>query len=102
MEKREFQRVSANLDARFFYDDMYYSGRILNLSEKGMFISTMKYVPSDSKFLIFVRLNNDILELKAKVKRVTRKNSDDDGIGIELIEPGKVYLKHLLKIKEAE
>ncbi len=95
MEKRTYERLHANLDARFIYEDMFYSGRILNLSEGGMFISTIKYIPSESKFTVVIRINNEICEMPAKVKRVTRKNAYSDGIGIELIDPSNEYLKYL-------
>ncbi len=99
MEKRSFKRIESNIDTRFLYDDMFYSGRILNLSERGMFISTMKYIPSESKFVVVIRIKKDILKMLAKVKRVTRKNLNSDGIGIELIDPDDSYLKYLKKLK---
>ncbi len=101
MEKRSTERVPANLDTRFLYDDMFYSGRILNLSENGMFISTMKYVPSESKFLVVIRIKNEIYKMPAKVKRVTRRNTYSDGIGVELIEPDEEYLKYLKELRVA-
>ncbi len=95
MEKRNFKRISASVDARFLYGDMFYSGTILNLSEKGMFISTKICLPSSSIFVLIVRIKDDLLKVHARVKWVTKMNDYYDGMGVEILNPQKKYLEFI-------
>ncbi len=98
-EKRAYQRILANIEARFFHDNMFYSGTVLNLSEKGMFVRTRRYLPSESKFIIVMRGEKEVLKILAKVKRVTKTDGYHDGMGIEVLNPSEEYLDFVNRLK---
>ncbi|RJQ50017.1 MAG: hypothetical protein C4538_01025 [Nitrospiraceae bacterium] len=99
MEKRAFERIPANINARFFYGNIFYTGNILNLSEKGMFISTRRCLPSDSMFVVIVRLEDKLLKVVAKVKRLTKGSGYHNGMGVELVYTSVGYLEFVSSLK---
>lgn len=99
MERRAFERVPTNINARFFYGNMFYTGNILNISEKGMFISTRRCLPCDSMFVIIVRLEDKLLKVVAKVKRLTKGNGYHNGMGVELLYTSVGYLDFVSTLK---
>ncbi len=100
-ERRSFKRkrITANIDARFFYGNMFYSGTVLNLSEKGMFINTRRCLPFEPMFVVIIRIENELLNVIAKVKRITKLNTDCDGMGVELLSPSNGYLELIKRLK---
>ena len=94
-EKRVTERISANEEVNISYRNMFYSGTVLNLSEKGMFIGTKKYFPPDSMCVITFREKNDFMKLFAKVKQRTSLNTFYNGIGVELLGPPQTYLQFI-------
>jgi Tfp pilus assembly protein PilZ len=92
IEKRTFQRIPINIDARFFHGNMFYSGIVRNLSDHGMFIDTKKCLSSDSMFVVIIRENNHLLQVIAKVKRISTNSDTYEGMGVELIRPSSGYL----------
>ncbi len=99
MEKRAYQRIPAGEEVRVSYRNVFYSGTVLNLSEKGMFIGTKQCFPSDSTFLILIGKKNDFMKLFAKVKRITEMNGYYDGIGVELLSFSQDYLNFIDTLK---
>lgn len=91
MEKRSHTRIPTKIDARFFYGNLFYSGTVLNISQKGMFINTRRLLPSGSIFVVLIRTENQLLKVIARVKRNKRENSSDDGMGVELLSPSAMY-----------
>jgi hypothetical protein len=94
-EKRAVKRMAANLETRLSYGNMFYTGIVLNLSEKGMFIS----LPSNTTFLIIIRMEDKLLKIPAKVKRLTKTDSFYYGMGVELLTPPDEYLEFVENIK---
>lgn len=92
-EKRAFKRIPANIDARFFYGNTFYSGVIRNLSDHGMFIDTKKSLPSDSMFVVILREDNDLLKVTVKVKRFPTNSDSCLGMGVELIGTSSGYVE---------
>ncbi len=95
MEKRNSKRIQTKIDARFFYGNMFYSGTVLNVSEKGMFINTKRFLPDDSMFVVIVRSNHNYFKVIAKVKRSQKFSDVSDGMGVELLSPSSEYLKFI-------
>lgn len=54
MERRDHERFPANIDTFFLAGNILSSGIILNLSEKGMFISSKKRLNSDAMIAIII------------------------------------------------
>jgi hypothetical protein len=98
-EKRAFSRISAKIEARFFFGNIFYSGTVLNISEKGMFINTKRFLPSDAMFVIIIREDNELLKVIAKVKRVVSSTDDREGMGVELLSPSVSYLQFVNKLR---
>ncbi|KPK02009.1 MAG: hypothetical protein AMK71_03755 [Nitrospira bacterium SG8_35_4] len=98
-EKRAFKRINANIDARFFYGNIFYSGTVLNISEKGMFINTKRFLPSDSMFVIIIREGNALLKVIAKVRRYSVDSGSFYGMGVELLSPSADYVKFINRLK---
>lgn len=92
MEKRYFRRMTSNIDARLFHGNLFYSGTVLNLSEKGIFLSAKLCLPSDSLCLIIIRENSSLFNFLAKVRHAKDTDFYSKGMGIELLNPSKHYL----------
>ncbi len=101
MEKRNYQRISTAVDARFLYGDMFYSGTIMNLSEKGMFMRTRICLPFNCLFEIIINKKDVLIKVNVRVKRVTKINGYYDGMGVEILNPQKEYLEFIDSLRLA-
>ncbi len=99
MEKRSFERIDADVDVRFSYGYIFYTGSITNLSEKGLFIRTKNCLPMNSLILIMYRVEDELIKILARVKRSTKSNRYDDGMGIEVLNPQKKYIDYVNNMK---
>ena len=98
MNKRAFERTTANLELSCFDEDNF--GTVMNLSEKGMFITSKKIrFPLESQFKIFFPYNGKKLRIPVKISRVTKSNGYYDGIGVELLKPNQKYLTFVHELK---
>jgi hypothetical protein len=100
MEKRAVERIAAEIDTRFFYGNMFYSGTAVNLSERGMFVHTHSCVPANSEFLVIIKDKKELIKISARVKRVTKTEDRFDGMGIELLNPSARYLEFVEGLKK--
>jgi hypothetical protein len=100
MKKRDFERMTTTLRVNFSLNNEVNSGTITNLSNNGMFISTNMCLPLKSNFSIFIPLDDGVLDLPAKVRRLTKKDNDYDGMGVELLSPETRYLELLNSIRK--
>ena len=91
MEKRTAERIAVNEEARFFQGKMFYSGTVLNLSEKGMFIKTDPCLLSKSKLIVYLLSGKDLLKVPVRVKRVSTINHHCYGIGVEILNSPEEY-----------
>ena len=66
-EKRAFKRVPVNIDARFFCTNMFYSGKISNLSETGMFIITEQPALTGTELSIRLALDQRMVIMRGAV-----------------------------------
>ena len=82
MERRALERMPAGKDIRILYRKKIYSGTVLNLSEKGMFIGTSECFPPDS----IIRIESELLNTLVKVNWVTEMDGYYDGMGVEVIK----------------
>lgn len=98
-EKRTCERIPSGEDISISYGNIFYSGTILNLSKKGMLISTKKCFPVDSTSVIFIRKKDVHVKLFAKVKRITGQDEYYDGIGFEILDPPQAFLDFINTLK---
>ena len=101
MDKRAFERVSVNIEAKFFYGNAIYTGEITNLSENGIFISARLCFHFESRFEILIPVNEEVLKVPVKVSRIIKTDDFCDGMGLELLERPKNYLEFVSNLKSA-
>ncbi len=99
MEKRTVERMQSGIDARFNYGDMFYTGTIINLSEKGMFIKTKIRLPAGSMFVVLVLEENELLKMLARVKYSTRARVYYEGMGVEILNPPTNYKEYVDRLR---
>lgn len=105
-EKRAYRRIPANLQARVLYGNLIYSGKVTDISENGMFISTKMNFPVNVVFLLVVMVNDSVIKVPIKVKRTVRFEKDysgdgSSGIGVELVNTPQNYLDYVSSCKAA-
>ncbi len=94
MQKREFERITANIDINFFCCNTDYSGTVTNLSENGMFISMQKMLfPFESEFKVLIPYKKKVLNILVKISRITKSEDFFDGVGVKLLSPPIQYLE---------
>ncbi len=98
MEKRDSQRIAANLEFHCFNID--YFGIVENLSEKGMYIKSGKInLPLELQFDITLPLKDEILHVPVRVRRIAKSNGYYDSMGVEILEQPDNYIKLIHKLR---
>ena len=100
MEKRSFERLPVNLEARLFYGNLIYTGVVTNISENGLFIRTKMSFPVDSVLMTVLMMNGSTVDLPIKVRRIAQLKNDDpclisSGMGVGLLNPSQQYLDYV-------
>lgn len=101
MNRRAYERISTNIEAKFFYGNAISSGEITNLSESGIFINTKLCFPFESRFEIFIPLDGEVLKILVSVSRIIKTDDFYDGMGVELLERPRNYLEFVRSLKSA-
>ena len=101
-ERRSFRRIPVNKDVRFFNTNMFYAGKISNLSETGMFIHTRKCFPIGAMLVVIVRNRSELARVLVKIKRTERLHEFCDGIAVELASPSKIYSSLVKDLKTTD
>jgi len=98
-EKRSSKRTRSDLNACFSCGNIDYSGKVTNISETGMFITSrdMCY-PDDEQFDLQLDINNKYLTLPVRRCRLTISPNQNDGMGVEILNPPQNYLVSLEKL----
>ena len=92
MKKRAVERVPANLKAEFSWCDKVNSATVADLSENGMCINTQTCPPVRARFDVVIPMENDVLKIPVKVRRLVKKDNTFDAIGVEISNPPRRYL----------
>ncbi len=99
MERRSRERLPSNVKARMLYGNIFYTGVVTDLSEKGVFVNTKMNFPLNTVFILVVLVNNKTLKILSRVKRSLRtdydQTSDHSGMGIELLSPPLEYMEFI-------
>lgn len=97
MERRASERFPAELKTRLCYGNLFYTGTITNLSEKGVYIRTKINFQINSIFAMVLLINDKTVTLLGRVKRMVRQSGmqkdPESGMGIELFNPPARYLE---------
>ncbi len=102
MERRALKRMPAGITIKLFYRSAFYTGIVTDLSEKDMFISTIKCPPFDAMLVITFHLQNQFIKVIARVRRTAEKRSDFNGIGVEILNSTQNYLKQVNAMRSAK
>ncbi len=99
IKKRAFERIEKSIFVKFFSGKSEHTGIIMNLSERGMFISTKRTFPLKEEVDILIPLKKEILEVHGKIKSFGKAGKLYNGIGIELFNPGQNYLNLISSLR---
>lgn len=102
MEKRACSRVKSDVSLRFFCGDSLHSlyyGTLTDISEKGVNISTGTCFPSDTKIELIICMQDDVLHIPAKVRRVVREDCFYNAMGLEILTESRSYTDFLESIQ---
>jgi len=103
-ERRTYDRVQTSMEARFFCGNRYYAGKITDVSEQGMFISTDIRLPINSSFDIMMVINDQVTSVPVTVRRSIEStyrsdNLSSGGMGVELMKSPTQYLNYVSRLK---
>ncbi len=98
-KKRAFERIEKSMFVKFLSGTSKYAGIIMNLSEKGMFISTKVTFPLEPELEILIPLKEEILRVHGEVKSVGKAGKIYNGIGVQLLNPTQNYLKFVSNLR---
>ncbi len=101
MEKRDFKRISLNIQVKFFSGKTEYAGTMMNFSEKGMYISKEVNFPLKTQLEILIPVKEEILKVFAEVRNFTKSGHVYNGIGVELVNPPQNYIEFINSLKTA-
>ncbi len=99
IEKRVYERIPASIDARFLAGNSLYMVTITNLSENGVCINSDFCVPANSLFELFIPLEEIVLNIPVKVRRVAKEGVFYNTMGIEVLNQTGEYLEFVTRLK---
>lgn len=102
-ERRAHKRVQARIQARFFCGGRIYAGDILDISEKGMFVSTDMRLPVNSRIDIMILVEKKVMKIPVTVRRTVKSdnpggNNADSGMGVELTRSVQQYVDYIRSV----
>jgi len=102
IEKRVHKRFNYELALRFYSGDslqsLYY-GTIKNISKNGMHIDTMACFLYDTDIELLICLQDSILNVPTKVRRVVMEDDFYCAMGLTILNPSNEYLEFLRGIQ---
>lgn len=102
MEKRAYNRISVNLDAKICCGNRSYGGTVTNISEKGMFISTEEmYFPFDSQMEVVLPFKEQELRIPVSLRRMEMYPDSHDGIGVEFSGISEEYFQFIDSLRSS-
>lgn len=99
MQKRASERLWTRMDLRLFHGHAFYSGKVLNLSEKGILISSTKRISVGSTFVGIIRIESNNILLVPRVKWVEETEGSFNSMGAVILYPPKDYLRFIENIR---
>lgn len=103
-DRRAHDRIPAKTQVRFFYGNRVYAGRVLDISEKGMFISTDMCLPVHSRLEIMMLVDGKVVNIPVTVRRTVNEyntggETANSGMGVELTRSVQEYVHYLSNLK---
>jgi Tfp pilus assembly protein PilZ len=101
--KRDFRRFETELQISLFYGNLVYSGTVTNLSERGMFISTMRQLPVNTMLVTSLMIDDEPIQVPVRISRamnpVNALEAELNGVGVNILRSSKDYLSFLGKYR---
>jgi hypothetical protein len=86
MDKRAFDRITVDMDVHFAFCSRDQRGKVVNISEKGMYIITDDVCfPADPELVIVIENNSEVHHVPVSLRRVDISPDSLDGIGVEVL-----------------
>lgn len=102
MENRAYSRISVSLDAQICCGSRSHKGTVMNISEKGMFISTEElYFPFDSQLEVVLPFREKELRVPVSLRRMEMYPDSHDGIGVEFTGISEEYLQFVDNLRSS-
>lgn len=92
VRKRAVERIPTNLNVQFIWSDKPVAGAVADLSENGMLLNTNPCPPLSAKFELSLPLEEEVLQIPVKVRRMVKKNHHFEAVGLEILNPPQKYL----------
>lgn len=95
-ERRAHKRIKYSAALRFFCGEHFHSlyyGTIKDISQNGIYINTMACFPYDSELELLICIQDDILQVPAKVRRILREDGFYCAMGLTIVDPSEKFLK---------
>ncbi len=102
LQKRTDKRISSSFYVKYLSGEITCYGIVMNLSEKGMCISTGSCLASDSRIKLLIPQKAENMEIPVRVKWVTKSCDFYDSMGVELLKPSKKYQQLFNKLKNLD
>jgi hypothetical protein len=93
LERRKFVRKLVREKVIYSFGNIFYSGRLSNVSGEGMFIETAYCFPVYATLMLMMKKDENFINLIVKVKRLVRNRGSYKGIGVQLMNSPGSYLK---------
>ncbi|MBI5665282.1 MAG: PilZ domain-containing protein [Nitrospirae bacterium] len=101
MEKRAFARIPFNAEARVYCGNKVCDGTVMNISEKGMFISTQDMLfPFESQLDVAIPFNGKVFSVPVSLRRMEMSPDSNDGIGVEFMGPSEEYYQFVNSLRD--
>ena len=94
-EKRKCARKLVREKVIYSFGNIFYSGKLLNVSKEGMFIETAYCLPVDGMLMLIMKINDSFVNLKVQVKRLVRSSGVYRGMGLQLMNSPTSYLEYV-------
>lgn len=90
---RSFDRIPVAITVTINRCNRLEKGRLLNLSENGMFIRTDEMLsPSDSDIDVIIPLDEEKIQVPGRIVRAENISGLHQGIGVKIFNPPQRYL----------
>lgn len=102
MEKRAYNRIPVYMEVEFCCGSRVHNGTVMNISEKGMFISTEEMsFPLESQWEVRLPFKEETLNIPVNLRRMEMSPDSHDGIGVEFIGPSEKYFDFVNSLRSA-
>ncbi len=97
MQRRALERIYTNLNSRLFSGHTFYSGSVLNLSEKGMLIWSRKRILVGNVVVVLISTENEPIMVLSRVSWIIEGYCN--GMGAEIFNPQINYLRFVENLR---